>query len=77
MEMVLPNFLSFSCRQMDSPNSSPGQEKEGGQQPSELPVLSDKDNSLETHDHVPLLVSKTIRLHMLLLTIAALPFATR
>jgi hypothetical protein len=62
---------------MDSPNSSPDMEKEGEQQPCQLPILTDKDNNVEASDHVPLLVSETIRLHMLLLTIAALSFATR
>jgi hypothetical protein len=63
---------------MDSPNSSPGQEKEGKQQPSELPILSGKDYSLETPDHVPPLVSETTtRLQMPLLVIAAVRFATR
>ncbi|KAI1829393.1 hypothetical protein DTO027I6_9608 [Penicillium roqueforti] len=42
---------------MDSPNSSPGQEKEGEQQHSQLPILSDKDNNLETSDPVPPLLS--------------------
>ncbi|KZN87594.1 hypothetical protein EN45_061550 [Penicillium chrysogenum] len=36
---------------MESPNSSPDQEKEE-QQPSELPMLSDKDNNVEPSDHV-------------------------
>ncbi|OQE08173.1 hypothetical protein PENFLA_c141G09406 [Penicillium flavigenum] len=40
---------------MESPNSSPDQEKEE-QQPSELPILSDKDNNVEPSDHVPPLV---------------------
>ncbi|CDM38189.1 unnamed protein product [Penicillium roqueforti FM164] len=43
---------------MDSLNSSPGQEKEGGQQPSESLVLSDREKSmeksLETPDYIPL-----------------------
>jgi hypothetical protein len=30
---------------MDAPNSTPDQEKEGEQQPSELPILYEKDNS--------------------------------
>jgi hypothetical protein len=39
------------------------QEKEGDQQPSELPILGEKDNSLETSGHVPL-VSETNRLRI-------------
>jgi hypothetical protein len=62
---------------MDSPNSSPDQEKQGEQQPNELPILNDKDHNLEPSDHVPPLVSKTLRLQMLWLTIVDLPFATR
>jgi hypothetical protein len=62
---------------MDSPNSSPGQEKQGEQQPSELPILNDKDRNLEPSDHLPPLVSETIRLQMLWLTIVDLLFATR
>ena len=60
---------------MDAPKTSQHQEKEGYQQPSELPILGEKDKSQETSDHVSL-VSETIRLQTLLLTIAALPFAT-
>ena len=59
---------------MDSQNSSTGQENEGDQQHSELPLLSEKDKSQENSDHVPL-VSEMIRLQLLLLTIAILPFA--
>jgi hypothetical protein len=59
---------------MDAPNSSAYEEKEGDQQPSELPILGEKDESQESSDHV-LLVSETIRLQTLFLTIAALPFA--
>ncbi|CAG7957842.1 unnamed protein product [Penicillium nalgiovense] len=44
---------------MDSPNSSPDQEKQRGQQPSELSVLNDKDNTLESSDHIPLLPSSS------------------
>jgi hypothetical protein len=62
---------------MDSPNSSPDQEKQGEQQPNELPILNDKDNNVEPSDHVPPLVSETIRLQMLWLTIVDLPLATR
>ena len=32
---------------MDATNSTPDQEKEGEQQPSELPILDEKDNSQE------------------------------
>ncbi|KAI1829282.1 hypothetical protein DTO027I6_9850 [Penicillium roqueforti] len=42
---------------MDSPNSSPDQEKQGEQQPNELPILNDKDNNVEPSDHVPPLTS--------------------
>ena len=38
---------------MDAPNSTPDQEKEGEQQPSALPIVSEKDNSQEASDHVP------------------------
>jgi hypothetical protein len=62
---------------MDSPNSSPDQGKQGEQQPSELSMLNDKDHNLESSDHVPPLVSETLRLQMLWLTNVALPFATR
>ena len=61
---------------MDAPNSSPDQEKEGEQQPSELPILSEKVISQETSDPVPPLVSETIQLHIFLLTIAVLALAT-
>jgi hypothetical protein len=60
---------------MESPNSSPDQEK-GEQQPSELAILSDMNNNLESSDHVPSSVSEALRLQMLLLTIAALHFTT-
>jgi hypothetical protein len=62
---------------MDSPNSSSDQEKQGEQQPNELPILNDKGNNVDPSDHVPPLVSETIRLRILRLTIVALPFATR
>ncbi|CAG8258606.1 unnamed protein product [Penicillium olsonii] len=39
---------------MDAPNSSPHQEKERDQQPSELPILGEKVKSQESSDHVPL-----------------------
>jgi hypothetical protein len=61
---------------MDAPNSSTDQKIEGDQQPRELPTLSEKDKSQETSDHVPPLASETIRLQILLLTIAVPPFAT-
>ncbi|KAJ5033183.1 hypothetical protein NUH16_003099 [Penicillium rubens] len=60
---------------MDAPNGSPDQKNEGDQQPIELPILSEKDKSQETSDHAPS-VSETIQLQTLLLTIAALSFAT-
>jgi hypothetical protein len=62
---------------MDSPISSPDQEKQGEQQPNELPMLNDKDHNPESSDYVPPLVSETLRLRILWLTIVALPFATR
>ncbi|KAJ9481252.1 hypothetical protein VN97_g12239 [Penicillium thymicola] len=43
---------------MDPRNCSTGQEKEGDQQPSELTILGENDNSLETSDHVPLTSSQ-------------------
>ncbi|CAG7949921.1 unnamed protein product [Penicillium salamii] len=39
---------------MDGQNSSTDQEKDGDQQPSVLPILSEKDKSQESSDHVPL-----------------------
>ena len=61
---------------MDAPGISPDQdqEKEEEQQPSELPILGEKDKSQESSDYVPL-ASETTRLQTILLTIAALPFA--
>jgi hypothetical protein len=50
---------------MAFPNSSPDQEKQGEQQPNELPILNDKDHNLEPSDHVPPLVSETLRVHSL------------
>ncbi|OGE46849.1 hypothetical protein PENARI_c099G01377 [Penicillium arizonense] len=38
---------------MDAPNSTPDQEKEGEQQPSALPIVSEKENSQEASDYVP------------------------
>jgi hypothetical protein len=60
---------------MDVQRSLPDPEIEEDQQPSEMPNLGEKDNSQETSDHVPPLVSETIRLQIFWLTIAALPFA--
>ena len=46
---------------MDSPNSSPDQEKGGEQQqPSELPILSDKDNNLGPGLHIQSLEQRTL-----------------
>jgi hypothetical protein len=45
---------------MDSQNNSPEQEKEGEQQPSELPILSDNDDSQVTSDNAPPFVCDTI-----------------
>ncbi|CAI7673200.1 unnamed protein product [Penicillium viridicatum] len=59
---------------MDSPNSSPDQEKEGEQQPRELPCLSGKDNSPETSDHVPPLPSPSQHEEETGHTLATLPF---
>ncbi|KAI1828818.1 hypothetical protein DTO027I6_10282 [Penicillium roqueforti] len=56
---------------MDSPNSSSDQEKQGEQQPNELPILNDKGNNVDPSDHVPPLVSETVRLRILRLTIVA------
>ncbi|CRL31170.1 hypothetical protein PENNAL_c0210G04548 [Penicillium nalgiovense] len=53
---------------MDAPNSSPHQEKEGDQQPSELPIRDEKDKSQENSDHVPLQEAGTRN------TLAAEPF---
>lgn len=75
MGTVLPSLISPADR-MESPNSSPDQEKEE-QQPSELPILSDKDNNVEPSDHVLPLVSETLWLQILWLTIVDLDFATR
>ena len=74
MVTILP-ILTFPADKMESPNSSPDQEK-GEQQPSELAILSDMNNNLESSDHVPSSVSEALRLQMLLLTIAALHFTT-
>lgn len=75
MGTVLP-FLISPADRMESPNSLPDQEKQE-QQPSELPILSDKDHNLEFSDHVPPLVSETLRLQIFWLTIVDLDFATR
>jgi hypothetical protein len=74
MGTVLPSLISPADR-MESPNSSPDQEKEE-QQPSELPILSDKDNNVEPSDHVLPFVSETLRLQILWLTTVDLDFAT-
>ncbi|CAG8040569.1 unnamed protein product, partial [Penicillium nalgiovense] len=42
---------------MDAPNSSPDQENETEQQPTELPILSEIDKSQENSHHVPPLLS--------------------
>ncbi|KAJ5300120.1 hypothetical protein N7508_007363 [Penicillium antarcticum] len=42
---------------MDTPNSTPDQGKEGEQQPSALPIISEKENSREASDHVSPLLS--------------------
>ena len=76
MELVLPRSRLSPAEKMDASNSSPDQEK-GEQQLCELPILSDNDNNGELSDHVPPLVSETLRLRILWLTIVALPFATR
>jgi hypothetical protein len=49
---------------MNAQNSSTDQEFGGDQQPSELPILGEKDNSVETSDNVPL-VSEINRLRIL------------
>lgn len=69
---VMPTPLISPAENMDSQNSSKSQENEGDQQPSELPIFSEKDKSQETSDHVPPLVCETIRLQIFWLTIAAL-----
>jgi hypothetical protein len=61
---------------MDAQNNSTSQENEGDQQPSELPIFSEKDQSQENSDHVSPLVCETIRLYIFWLTIAALSLAT-
>jgi hypothetical protein len=42
---------------MDATNSMPDHEKEGEQEPSELPIVCEKDNTQEASDHAPM-VSK-------------------
>ncbi|KAI1828875.1 hypothetical protein DTO027I6_10204 [Penicillium roqueforti] len=59
---------------MDSPNSPPDQEKEGEQQPSELPLLSDKDNSQDTSDNTPPLPSSSQHEEETRHTLATEPF---
>ncbi|OQD74004.1 hypothetical protein PENANT_c189G11210, partial [Penicillium antarcticum] len=39
---------------MDIPSNTPDQEKEGEQQPSELPIGCEEDNSQEASDHAPM-----------------------
>ncbi|KAB8067036.1 hypothetical protein BDV29DRAFT_163884 [Aspergillus leporis] len=58
---------------MESPNSSPDQEK-GEQQPSELLILSDKDNNGEPSDHVPPLPSPSQHEEETRRTLATEPF---
>jgi hypothetical protein len=74
MEVVLTRPVTSPADKRDAPNSSPHQEKERDQQPSEWPILGENDKSQEASGHVPL-VSETIRPQALLLTIAALLFA--
>ncbi|KAI1828849.1 hypothetical protein DTO027I6_10225 [Penicillium roqueforti] len=59
---------------MDSPNSSPDQEKQGEQQPKELPNLNDKDHNLESSDHVPPLPSPSQHEEVTRHTLATEPF---
>ncbi|KAI1829245.1 hypothetical protein DTO027I6_9989 [Penicillium roqueforti] len=59
---------------MDSPNISPGQEKEGEQQPSALPILSDKDDSQDTPDNAPPLPSPSQHEEETRYTLATEPF---
>lgn len=54
METVQPRSWPLPADKMDVKDSSPDQEIEAGQQPSELPNLSEKEKSKETSDHVPL-----------------------
>ena len=61
---------------MDAQNSLKDHEFGGDRQTSELPILSEKDNSQEASDHVRPLVSEAIRLQIFLLTIAVLSIAT-
>ncbi|OQE07157.1 hypothetical protein PENFLA_c175G09380 [Penicillium flavigenum] len=59
---------------MDSPNSSLDQEKQGDQQPSELPIPNDKDNTLESSDPVPSLPSPSQHEEETRHTLATEPF---
>ncbi|CAG7981852.1 unnamed protein product [Penicillium nalgiovense] len=59
---------------MDSANTSPDKEKEGEQQPCELPILSDRDNNLESSDHVPPLPSPSQHEEVTRRTLATEPF---
>ncbi|CAG8142493.1 unnamed protein product, partial [Penicillium nalgiovense] len=53
---------------------SPGQEKQGEQQPNELPILYDKDHYLESSDHVPPLPSPSQHEEKTRHTLATEPF---
>ncbi|CAG8059603.1 unnamed protein product, partial [Penicillium nalgiovense] len=53
---------------------SPDQEKQGEQQPSELLILSDKDNNVEPSDHVPPLPSPSQHEEVTRHTLATEPF---
>ncbi|OQD78976.1 hypothetical protein PENANT_c068G09919 [Penicillium antarcticum] len=44
---------------MDIPSNTPDQEKEGEQQPSELPIGCEEDNSQEASDHAPMQEAET------------------
>ncbi|KAJ5041393.1 hypothetical protein NUH16_011169 [Penicillium rubens] len=59
---------------MDSPNSSPDQEKQGEQQPNELPILNDKDNNVKPSDDVPPLTSPSQHEEETRHTLATEPF---
>ncbi|KAJ5209864.1 hypothetical protein N7491_009673 [Penicillium cf. griseofulvum] len=59
---------------MDSPNSSPDQEKEVKQQPSEKPVLNDKNDNMEPSDHIPPLSSPSHHEEVTRHTLATEPF---
>ncbi|CAP86914.1 hypothetical protein EN45_043900 [Penicillium chrysogenum] len=59
---------------MDSPNSSSDQEKQGEQQPNELPILNDKGNNVDPSDHVPPLPSHSQHEVVTRHTLATEPF---